>query len=300
MLDASPAFLIGQKLWYNIKKEKAESRQSRHAEGERAITPREKYHEELQKFAFRDDTFIAAVFEYRPDVAEYIVRTLSGVSDLTLISVHARHDIHSVKNRSICCDLVAKDSAGKIYNIEIQRRRKGAEPERARFHSAMLDSSTLEKNADFVDLPETYVIFITEKDTLHGGKALYHIDRTVREMAHAPFGDRAHIIYAVMNNTSPGPLGQFLRDFLADEAARIADPALAECMNYFKTTEKGENQVCEIMERLIKKEKNETRWETQREIVLRMLNNGRNKEQILVDLGITDEEFSALLADKAG
>jgi len=58
--------------------------------------------------------------------------------------------------------------------------------------------------------------------------------------------------------------------------------------------------VCEIMERLIKKEKNETRWETQREIVLRMLNNGRNKEQILVDLGITDEEFSALLADKAG
>ena len=71
-------------------------------------------------------------------------------------------------------------------------------------------------------------------------------------------------------------------------------------MNYFKTTEKRENQVCEIMERLIKKEKNETRWETQREIVLRMLNNGRNKEQILVDLGITDEEFSALLADKAG
>ncbi|MBR1895677.1 MAG: hypothetical protein IJ822_02720 [Pyramidobacter sp.] len=54
------------------------------------------------------------------------------------------------------------------------------------------------------------------------------------------------------------------------------------------------------MERLMQERENETRWETQREIVLRMLNNGRNKEQILVDLGITDEEFSALLADKAG
>ena len=71
-------------------------------------------------------------------------------------------------------------------------------------------------------------------------------------------------------------------------------------MNYFKTTEKRENQVCEIMERLMQERENETRWETQRENVLRMLNNGRNKEQILVDLGITDEEFSALLADKAG
>ena len=233
-------------------------------------------------------------------MAEYIVRTLSGVSDLTLISVHARHDIHSVKNRSICCDLVAKDSTGKIYNIEIQRRRKGAEPERARFHSALLDSSTLEKNADFVDLPETYVIFITEKDTLHGGKALYHIERTVREMDHAPFGDRAHIIYAVMNNTTPGPLGQFLRDFLADEAARITDPALAECMNSLKTTEKGENQMCEIMERLMQERESETRWETQREIVLRMLNKGLSKSDIIEFLGITDEEFSALLADKAG
>ena len=58
--------------------------------------------------------------------------------------------------------------------------------------------------------------------------------------------------------------------------------------------------MCEIMERLMQERENETRWETQREIVLRMLNNGRNKEQILVDLGITDEEFSALLADKAG
>jgi len=71
-------------------------------------------------------------------------------------------------------------------------------------------------------------------------------------------------------------------------------------MNSFKTTEKRENQMCEIMERLMQERENETRWETQRENVLRMLNNGRNKEQILVDLGITDEEFSALLADKAG
>ena len=75
-------------------------------------------------------------------------------------------------------------------------------------------------------------------------------------------------------------------------------------MKSLKTTEKGENQVCEIMERLIEREneivRKNTQWETQREIVLRMLNNGFDKSSIMLALGITDEEFSALLADKAG
>ena len=126
----------------------------------------------------------------------------------------------------------------------------------------------------------------------------------VRELDGAPFDDRAHIIYAVMKNTDESSLGQFLRDFLADEAARIADPRLAECMDYFKTTEKGETQVCDIMEKLIQKENERVykiaQWEKQRENVLRMLNNGFDKKAILLALGITDEEFTALLEDKAG
>ena len=75
-------------------------------------------------------------------------------------------------------------------------------------------------------------------------------------------------------------------------------------MNYFKTTEKGENEVCEIMEKLIQREnevvRKNTQWEIQRENVLRMLNKGLPKKDILEFLGITDEEFAALLADKAG
>jgi len=254
----------------------------------------------VQKFAFKDDTFITAVFEYRTDVAEYIVRMLTGVSDLRLFSVCAQYDIHSVAGRSLRCDLVARDSAGRLYNIEIQRRSKGAEPERARYHSALLDAGTLKKGADFTDLPETYVIFITEHDALRGGKALYHIDRAVRELGGAPFGDRAHIVYAVMKNTDESSLGQFLRDFLADEAARIADPKLAECMDYFKTTEKGETQMCEIMEKLIQERGKEIKMERDREIVLRMLNKNVSKKDIMEFLGITDEEFAALLEDKAG
>ncbi len=260
----------------------------------------ERYRREIQRFSFASDTFIAAAFEYRPDIAEHIVRTLTGKHDLRIVSSHGQYDIHSVRNRSIRYDAVAKDAAGRLYNIEIQRRNKGAEPERARYHSAMLDSGTLGKSQDFTDLPETYVIFITENDVLGGGRPLYHIDRTVCELGHAPFCDRAHIIYAVMNNSDDSELGSFLRAFLATEAAQIPDQKLAECMDYFKKSEKGDKEMCEIMERITKEIAEETRWEMKRNILLRMLNNGRTKEQILVDLGITDKEFAELLVPKAG
>ena len=259
---------------------------------------------EAQKFSFASDTFIAAAFEYRPDIAEHIVRKLTGRPDLCIVSSHGQYDIHSVRNRSIRCDAVATDASGKLYNIEIQRRSKGAEPERARYHSALLDSSTLGKSADFTDLPETYVIFITEGDVLGGGRPLYHIDRTVREMEHAPFGDRAHIIYAVMKNSDDSELGSFLRAFLATEAAQIPDPKLAECMDYFKKSEKGDKQMCEIMERIVREENEKTekkaRWETQRDNVLRMLNKGLAKQEIMIFLNLTDKEFAELLVPKAG
>ena len=58
---------------------------------------------------------------------------------------------------------------GRTYNVEIQRRDEGADAHRA-------------SPGDRYDaLGETYVIFITERDVLHEGLPIYHIDRYVRE-----------------------------------------------------------------------------------------------------------------------
>ena len=52
----------------------------------------------------------------------------------------------------------------------------------------------------YEQLPETYVIFITENDYFHSGCPLYHVERMIRELAR-PFEDRAHILYV------NGPIG---------------------------------------------------------------------------------------------
>ena len=91
-------------------------------------------------------------------------------------------------------DVLAVDSAGKLYNIEVQRKDDGAVPQRARYNSSLLDADNLEKGANFRDLPETFVIFITENDVLKGGKQIYHIERVVKETG-KNFGDGSQIVY---------------------------------------------------------------------------------------------------------
>lgn len=63
-------------------------------------------------------------------------------------------------------DIYAVDKDGKKYNIEIQRSDIGASPERARFHSSIMDSNSLKVSQGYRELVETYVIFITETDVL--------------------------------------------------------------------------------------------------------------------------------------
>lgn len=71
--------------------------------------------------------------------------------------------------RSICLDAYAEDSTGKKYDMEVQRSDNGADPHRARYHSSVMDVENLDEKQDYRDLPDTYVIFITEKIIIRQG-----------------------------------------------------------------------------------------------------------------------------------
>ena len=98
--------------------------------------------------------------------------------------------------RDIWLDINATDSNNTELDIEIQRADKGADSKRARYHSSILDAHLLRPNDDFKDLPETYVIFITENDVIGGNLPIYTIERQITNMGQ-PFNDGEHIIYVV-------------------------------------------------------------------------------------------------------
>lgn len=78
--------------------------------------------------------------------------------------------------RSIRMDIHTIDNEGKQSDIEVQRADHGADPRRARFHSAVLDSTMLKPKQDFKEMADSVVIFITENDYFGDGNRIIYVN----------------------------------------------------------------------------------------------------------------------------
>ena len=147
----------------------------------------------IQKLRLMDDRFMRACFEDNIPCVELVLRIILEKPDLTVLSARTQHPLQSLRGaRSICLDVFAKDSVGRLYNLEIQR--KSVDAERSRLHSALLDASALEAGEAFSRLPESWVIFIMERDPFKKDAALYHFVRYMPDLQ-VSLNDGSHIVY---------------------------------------------------------------------------------------------------------
>ena len=159
--------------------------------------------------------------------------------------------------RSVCLDAYGTDSSGKKYDLEIQREDKGANPHRARYHSSVLDVENLNAGQDFHELPDTYTIFITEKDFYGEGKAIYLIER-INLTINRPFKDGEHILYVNGEYRGKSDLGKLMHDFNCTNAADMNYEIMAERTRYLKENPRGVSEMCKVLEEM----RNETAEKT--------------------------------------
>ena len=188
-----------------------------------------------------DDIFFACVFDDNPRDMEFVLRIIMNRPTLRVLKMIAQKDVANIFGRSVIFDIFAVDDLGQNFNIEVQRDAPNASPRRARYNSSMMDFMSFKKSIAFKDLPESYVIMITETDVLKMGKPLYIIDRYICEGDEPPvaFGDGSHIIYvngAIHDDT---PLGKLMHDFFCTNPADMHYKNLAELTHYFKTDKGG-------------------------------------------------------------
>ena len=210
--------------------------------------------EKIARFRLFDDDFMTRVFEDDLKLTEFLLSIILQRRDLEVIESNTQVVQKSLTGRSVKLDIKAKDKTGKLYNIEIQREDKGADEKRARYHSAILDTNTLLPRQDFKDLPETYVIFITEHDIFKCGFPLYHINRTIEENG-MTFYDMSHIIYVNGEYKGNDAIGDLMHDFLCANPDDMKYKLLAEKTGRFKKTDKGARHMCKIMEEFAAEEK---------------------------------------------
>ena len=111
-----------------------------------------------------------------------ILRELTMMSDVFMRNVLKDRACTEYIFRTILEDGGPADSRGRQINIEVQQKMEGASPQRARYHSGLLDMNTLNPGQRFEELPESCVIFITLGDGLGYGCPICHIKRKISEV----------------------------------------------------------------------------------------------------------------------
>ena len=186
-----------------------------------------------------DDIFFTKCFSGSRECTALLLRIILSRSDIMVERVETQSWMQSILNHSVKLDILARDGEGKLYNIEVQKDERGAKRRRARYYSSMIDASALGKGEDYDTLPESYVIFITEKDALGDGQALYEIERCIAGTG-KPYGDGSHIIHVSASLAdSDTELGKLMEDMRCTDPDAMHYNELKERTSFFKRSEEG-------------------------------------------------------------
>ncbi len=195
-------------------------------------------------------------FEGNTECTELVLRIVMERPDLKVLSVKVQSVYKNLQGRSLTLDIDATDSKGRRFDIEVQRADSGATPRRARYHASVMDANALKAQANFEDLPEVYVIFITEHDVLGGDKPLYHINRHIEE-TETPFDDGEHIVFVNGEHQDDTPLGLLMHDFFCTDPDDMHYAPLRERTRFFKNDEKGVMSMSSVVDEIKQEEREE-------------------------------------------
>ena len=179
------------------------------------ISTQEQRLRQAEHFTLFDNTFMSVALQDKA-ACQYVLRILTGIRDLAVREVRSQYRLSMQVSHDAILDVLAEDSQGRLYNMEIQRTDTVDHARRTRFYAAMIDSAYLEKGTGYEHLPEVYLIYISKTDLWHAGHTTYPVQKHFCNTK-IEYQDGQHILYvnAAIDDGS--------------EKARL--------MQYFKTTD---------------------------------------------------------------
>lgn len=152
----------------------------------------------------------------------------------------------------------------------------------------MIDVHSLKAGQDFKELPECYVIFITEEDVLKRGKSVYTIHKYIDGELDL-VDDGSHMIYINGSAEDDGTeIWKLIHDFRCTKAEEMYLPRLSERVKYLKEDEEGVSIVSDYFEERQAKAVEEAQKREKESLVLKLLEMGKlTLDEIAVCTGLT-------------
>lgn len=201
----------------------------------------------VKTLCMMNNKFMNAMLHDNIPATQKMLRVIMKNDKIKVISVCVQNFIQNLFGHSAQLDILAEDENGRRFNVEIQRADEGAPAKRARFYSSSLDTVFLKAGHDYEELPETYVIFITENDVLQRNLPIYNIDRYIGQNMEL-FKDGSHIIYVNSQIQDDTPLGKLMQDMYCTDPAKLNYKEFAPQMEFLKHSKDGEGEMRDLFE----------------------------------------------------
>lgn len=206
---------------------------------------------ELKELNLTSDLLSSVVFEDTAAIQD-VLRILTGICDLKILRVEPQRSLRNLYGRSSILDIWAEDSRGNQYNMEIQIAENEDHLKRSRFIQSRIDSRSLGSGMGYDELPDLYLIFVTEKDFLNVRTGITRIVRIIKG-TDRQIENGVHEIYANLEYPAEDEevtrLLQFIGDTNNPEISRDGFQNLSERVEYLKNETGGARGMCELMER---------------------------------------------------
>lgn len=205
----------------------------------------------LKELNLTSDLLSSVVFE-DPAAVQDVLRILTGICDLKVLRVEPQRSFRNLYGRSSVLDVWAEDSRGSQYNMEIQIAENEDHLKRSRFIQSRIDSRSLGSGMGYEELPDLYLIFVTEKDFLNVRTGVTRIVRMIKGTDRQA-ENGVHEIYANLEYPAEDDevtrLLQFISDTNNPEISRHGFQNLSERVEYLKNETGGTSVMCELLER---------------------------------------------------
>lgn len=201
----------------------------------------------IKSLCMINNKFMNLMLDDNIEAAQIMLRVILKDDTIRVIDVRIQNFIQNIYGHSAQLDILAQDKDGNFFNVEIQRSDEGAPTRRARYYSSILDTHFLQSGADYDELPDSYVIFITENDVLQQNRPIYNISRKIHE-DNTDFADGSHIIYVNSQCRDDTALGKLMQDLYCTDPAKLHYHEFNKRMEFLKCTKEGEEKLTDVFE----------------------------------------------------
>ena len=195
-----------------------------------------------------DDALFRLMGE-KPGVCEEILRTLLDMPYLQVVKVSVQ-SVVQIFQREITLDALCMTQDGRYCNVEVQKGNSNDDIRRTRFHAAALTAKYTPKGADFKNVPDVTIVYISEYDVLKNNQTVTHVTRCMKnDESYVPVKDGEDIIFANTCVNDGSDKSELLQLMLNKEAFyNDKFPQISNAISYFKETEGGQSEMCKIVE----------------------------------------------------